>query len=151
MKEAIVVMLVLVSMILMIIYYPLPLHEKADPFNTPVGVRPEWYFLSSYQALKYMPKTIGIIGSGLVVLAICLLPFWDRTSARRPSRRPIATSLGILFVVLNIMLALLGKISETEMTFMGTRYHFDIYGWPHAIATVEESPPEQNNGSEGTE
>ena len=151
MKEAIVVLLVLAFMILMIIYYPLPLHEKADPFNTAVGVKPEWYFLSSYQALKYVPKTIGLIGSGLVVLAIFLLPFWDRSPARKPSRRPIATSLGILFVVLNIVLALLGRISETEMTIMGTRYHFDIYGWPHAIATSEESIPERNQFYKGTE
>lgn len=151
MKEAIVVLLVLASMIFMILYYPLPLHEKADPFNTPVGVKPEWYFLSSYQALKYLPKTIGIIGSGLVVLAICLLPFWDRTPARTPARRPLATSLGILFIVLNIALALLGKISETEMSFMGTRYHFDIYGWPHAIGTVEEPAVLPDTGTEGTE
>tara|TARA_B100000029_G_scaffold516796_1_gene634373 strand:+ start:12208 stop:13167 length:960 start_codon:yes stop_codon:yes gene_type:complete len=147
MKEAVVVLLVLASMIFMIIYYPLPLHEEADPFNTPVGVKPEWYFLSSYQALKYMPKTIGIIGSGLIVLAICLLPFWDRTPARKPSHRPIATSLGIIFVVLNIMLALLGKFSENDITIMGTKYHFDIYGWPHAIVTVEELNSDLNKNS----
>ncbi len=151
MKEAVVVLLVLASMIFMIIYYPLPLHEEADPFNTPVGVKPEWYFLSSYQALKYMPKTIGIIGSGLIVLAICLLPFWDRTPARKPSHRPIATSLGIIFVVLNIMLALLGKFSENDITIMGTKYHFDIYGWPHAIVTVEELNSDLNKNSEVTE
>ena len=98
-----------------------------------------------------MPKTIGIIGSGLIVLAICLLPFWDRTPARKPSHRPIATSLGIIFVVLNIMLALLGKFSENDITIMGTKYHFDIYGWPHAIVTVEELNSDLNKNSEVTE
>jgi len=144
-KEAIVVLLVLASMILLIVYYPLPLHEKADPFNTPAGVKPEWYFLSMYQALKYMPKMIGIIGSGLVILALCLLPFLDRTPERRPSKRPWAVSLGILFIVVNLALSLLAKVAESEYTIGGTRYHFDTYGWPHVIAspaedTITEAP-----------
>lgn len=146
-KEAIVVLLVLAVMILMIVYYPLPLHEQADPFNTPAGVKPEWYFLSMYQALKYMPKMVGIIGSGLVILALCLLPFLDRTPERRPSKRPLAVSLGILFIVANIILSLLAKVSETEQTIWGTRYHFDTYGWPHAIATPAEEPVMEDVGA----
>ncbi|MBM3265509.1 MAG: cytochrome b N-terminal domain-containing protein [candidate division Zixibacteria bacterium] len=133
-KEGSVVLLVLAFMLLMIVYTPLPLHEKADPFNTPVGVKPEWYFLSMYQALKYVPKLVGILGSGLVILALLLLPFWERSPERHPARRPVAVTLGILFVVANIALALLAKLSETEHTFLGTRYHFDTYGWPSVVA-----------------
>jgi hypothetical protein len=131
----------------MILYAPLPLHEKADPFNTPVGVKPEWYFLSMYQALKYVPKLIGILGTGLVILALFLLPFLDRSPERHPSRRPVATALGVAFIALNIGLALLGKLAETEHTVFGTRYHFDTYGWPQAIA----SPEEEQTAPAGTE
>jgi quinol-cytochrome oxidoreductase complex cytochrome b subunit len=150
-KEAIVVFLVLAAMILMIVYAPLPLHEKADPFNTPVGVKPEWYFLSMYQALKYMPKLIGIIGTGLVILALFLLPFWDRSPERHPARRPVAVTIGILFIAANLVLALLGRLAETEHTIFGTRYHFDTYGWPSAIVepaenTITEAAPEEKNG-----
>lgn len=137
-KEASVVLLMLAAMILMIVYAPLPLHEKADPFNTPVGVKPEWYFLSMYQALKYMPKLLGILGTGLIILALFLLPFWDKTPARHPGRRPIAVAIGILFIIANIALAFLATLAETEHTMFGTRYHFDTYGWPSAIAEPEQ-------------
>ena len=138
-KAAIVVLLVLAFMILMIIYSPIPLSDRADPFNTPGGIKPAWYFLPMYQALKYMPKMIGIIGLGLVILTIWLLPFLDRTPERQISRRPLAMSLGILFIVANLILALLGKIGETEHTIWGTRYHIDTYGYPHVIASPAEA------------
>jgi quinol-cytochrome oxidoreductase complex cytochrome b subunit len=92
-----------------------------------------------YQALKYMPKMIGIIGVGLVILALWMLPFLDRTPERQISRRPLAMSLGILFIVANLILALLGKIGETEHTIWGTRYHIDTYGYPHVIASPAEA------------
>ena len=152
MKEAIVVLLVLAGMILLIVYAPLPLHEKADPFNTPVGVKPEWYFLSMYQALKYVPKLIGIIGSGLAILALFLLPLWDRSPERHPGRRPIAVTIGILFLVMNVGLAFLAKLAETEQTIWGTRYHFNTYGWPEVIAEPDAaSPPASEQNAEATE
>ena len=37
-------------------FYPWELGKKADPFAAvPAGIRPEWYFLWMFQALKYAP------------------------------------------------------------------------------------------------
>lgn len=69
--------------------------EPADPFGTtPVGIKPEWYFLAAYQILRLMPtalfgvsgKTLGVCLQGLMMLAILTLPFWYRRSAHRRPR-----------------------------------------------------------------
>lgn len=143
MKELIVVLLVFASMIVLVVYVPLPLHEKANPFETPVGVKPEWYFLPMYQVLKYFPELVGIIGTGFVMIGLFLLPFLDRSPERHPARRPVATTLGILFVCIAIMLALLGKLAETDQTILGKRYHFDTKGMPHAIVEPDTTAASQ--------
>lgn len=53
-------------------FYPWELGAKADPFaSAPAGIRPEWYFLWVFQALKYIPATVlGINGELLAVLAL---------------------------------------------------------------------------------
>jgi quinol-cytochrome oxidoreductase complex cytochrome b subunit len=69
--------------------------EPADPRgSTPAGIKPEWYFLAVYQYLRLMPtqllgisgKTLGVLGQGVGVMVLVLLPFWYRKQAnRRPS------------------------------------------------------------------
>lgn len=68
--------------------------EPANPRGaTPMGIKPEWYFLATYQYLRLMPtqllgvsgKTLGVLSQGVVVSALVLLPFWYR---RRAHERP---------------------------------------------------------------
>ena len=64
---------------------PVGLGEPADPLNTPLHVKPEWYFLSLYQVLKKIPamvlgiqgKTIGVVIPIVLVGLIFLWPFID--------------------------------------------------------------------------
>lgn len=64
-------------------------HEEqpANPHgSTPVGIKPEWYFLAVYQYLRVWPttllglsgKTWGVLSQGPVIIVIVLLPFWYR-------------------------------------------------------------------------
>ncbi|MEI8196700.1 MAG: hypothetical protein WCI73_12450 [Phycisphaerae bacterium] len=68
--------------------------EPANPRGaTPVGIKPEWYFLATYQYLRLMPtsflgvsgKTLGVLSQGVVMPVVVLLPFWYR---KRAARRP---------------------------------------------------------------
>jgi quinol-cytochrome oxidoreductase complex cytochrome b subunit len=68
--------------------------EPANPQGaTPVGIKPEWYFLGTYQYLRLMPtklagisgKTLGVLSQGALVGAVVMLPFWYR---RRAHQRP---------------------------------------------------------------
>jgi len=91
-------------------------HEEqpANPRGaTPVGIKPEWYFLAVYQYLRLMPmrllgisgKTLGVLTQGLGVATLVLLPFWYR---KRASRRPgvvykvVITAAVVAFLCLTV-------------------------------------------------
>ena len=69
---------------------PWELGQKADPFApAPAGIRPEWYFLSMFQALKYLPaeiagvpgELIGILFFGILAAVLVLVPLLDRKAS----------------------------------------------------------------------
>jgi cytochrome b6 len=99
-------------------FYPWELGRKADLFApAPAGIRPEWYFLWMFQALKYAPATVfGLSGELLVLVpvtigaaALVVLPFVDRNSTR--SRWTIKIFAGVAIVVMAVLsvLALTAK------------------------------------------
>lgn len=72
------------------LYLPPEAFEKADPFVTPLHVKPEWYFLAQYQVLRLVPnKTVGILSQLLAFAALLLLPFLDRNPVSNILRRPV--------------------------------------------------------------
>ena len=92
------------------VYWPATLGEKANPFaSTPVGIKPEWYFLWMFQTLKLFPGHLfGIEGelvavglTGLVGAAVLLMPWLDRPARREQSSRLVwwVGVLGLLYVV----------------------------------------------------
>jgi len=99
-------------------YLPWELGHKADPFaSAPAGIQPEWYFLWTFQALKYVPahilgiegELIAIIVMGLGAVALVLLPFLDINTRRS---RAVVTWLAIgalVFMVAMTLLALRGS------------------------------------------
>lgn len=135
--EVIVAYLVIGVLISLAILYAFPLHEKADPFKTPEGIKPEWYLMYSYQFLKYVPKVLGLLSMGFFVVLLFLVPFLDKSPHRHPKKRKLATSLGLLVLLLALVLGILGALSETTRTILGKKYHFDLKGIPHQV--TEES------------
>lgn len=98
-SEVIVVYIVLALLIILASTFPAGLEEKADPFSTPLHIKPEWYFLAVYQLLKVVPKIIGILLPPIGLLVIALLPFWDRSPVRHPRKRPVAMiAMGLLVI-----------------------------------------------------
>ncbi len=96
--------------------FPWELGNKADPFApTPMGIRPEWYFLFMFQTLKIIPakvlfiegEMLGILGFGLVGLLLLLVPFLDRRSNRGEVNRliPIIGIIAIAYMLLMTGLA----------------------------------------------
>ena len=70
---------------------PVGLQPPADPLDTPLHVKPEWYFLATFEFLKYMPAHVGPIEGeslGLLIISFggllwCLVPWIDRGTNRR--------------------------------------------------------------------
>ena len=124
--------LVLGLLVSLAILYPAHLGDPADPLTTPLGIKPEWYFLPAYQLLKYVPEVVGVQIPPLFIGVLVLLPLLlDRSPERHPKRRLRAIGVGAVVLGLIVLLGLLGYVSETRQTIFGITYHFDIQGMPH--------------------
>ena len=89
------------------------LQNKADPTTTTYTPRPEWYFFFLFELLRVIkPPSLVILATvgipTLLLVAVLLLPFYDRNPERRPERRPIATTFGIAVIALMAYLTYLG-------------------------------------------
>ena len=89
---------------------PVGIGEPADPLNTPLHVKPEWYFLALYQLLKFIPKTTGVLIPIFLVGLVLIWPFLDRkvNTPRAQWIRLIVTIVGLIIV---IALTIWGEVS----------------------------------------
>jgi len=97
---------------------PVGLQDPADPLNTPLHVKPEWYFLALYQLLKYVPPQIlgtngpmfAVVSIIVALLVVTIWPFLDKKadSKKTMSLRAIGAAV---FVVLAIALTIWGEVS----------------------------------------
>lgn len=136
-KEGVVAVLLLAVLVTLSVVAPWEIGEPADPLSTPEHIKPEWYFLPSYQLLKYFEGPYGaILGIFACTLPFVLLFFWpflDRSKHRHPKRRPWAVGFGLFGLAAALFLGILGHYSETDVTIFGTKYHIDLLGRPHRI------------------
>jgi ubiquinol-cytochrome c reductase cytochrome b subunit len=90
----------------------IPLDSIADPSDATYVPRPEWYFLSLFQLLKYFPGPLEPIATvvipGLVVGALLLLPFLDRGPDRHPLNRRVVLSGFMVLAAAIVTLTYLG-------------------------------------------
>jgi len=89
------------------------LGPKADPTTTTYVPRPEWYFFFLFELLRVVKPPALVFLATMGIPTICLvllllLPFYDRGPERRPERRPIATTAGILTIGAMAYLTFLG-------------------------------------------
>jgi menaquinol-cytochrome c reductase cytochrome b/c subunit len=112
-KDSIMAVIVLVVIITLSIILGAELGPKADPTTTTYVPRPEWYFFFLFEVLRVVKPppltpfaTIGVPTIAMILLF--LLPFYDRGPERRPERRPIATTAGILVIASMAYLTFLG-------------------------------------------
>jgi ubiquinol-cytochrome c reductase cytochrome b subunit len=62
----------------------------ANPYKTPLHVRPQWYFLAPYQLLKLVPNKFLAACLEVIVLALFVLwPFLDRKGGANVFSRPV--------------------------------------------------------------
>ncbi len=98
--------------------FPWELGEKADPFApAPVGIKPEWYFLFTFQTLKLLPAYIGPIAGdtlgallfGAAAIALFFIPFFD-LKADREEKNNLLFRLGIVAIVFIVFMTLWGVL-----------------------------------------
>ena len=79
-KDVVACLAVLLTVVFLTIWFHgAPLADPADPADQYAAARPEWYFLSLFQLLKYFPGQWTIVGSlvipGIVLLWMFAKPF----------------------------------------------------------------------------
>ena len=115
-KEIFVMMLIfiLVAIILSLVF-PVGLGDPADPTDNLFVPKPEWYFMSLYELLKFFPGKFEVIATAIIpaggILVLFLLPLFDKRPEKRPSKRPLAMFLMLLAVAAIIALTLIGILS----------------------------------------
>jgi quinol-cytochrome oxidoreductase complex cytochrome b subunit len=100
------------------VFFPAELGIEADPFSpAPAGIKPEWYFLATFEFLKYMPahvgpmegEEVGLLVISLGFLAWCLVPWIDR--GRNPLLTKIVMAAGVAIIVFLAIMTYLGHTS----------------------------------------
>ncbi len=116
-RDAIIISILLSALLFLSSIVPPPLHEVADPYNTPKFLLPDWYFLWVYGMLKIAPplkimgreilnaETIGVLMPLAFFIILFLLPFIDRGKASRPATQPKQAALGVATIILMLALA----------------------------------------------
>ncbi len=97
-KDAVIAVLLLGVLMVVALTHLAPLEAKADPAASGYVPRPEWYFLPNFELLKHLPSSWGDWGEfvgaallpGIGVIALLLLPYFDRNPERHPRSRPLS-------------------------------------------------------------
>lgn len=89
-KDTVMMAAVFASLFTLAALVPAHLGEIANPADASYVPRPEWYFLSLFQMLKYFPGRLEPVATmvipGVVIGFLFLLPFLDRGDDRHPWR-----------------------------------------------------------------
>jgi quinol-cytochrome oxidoreductase complex cytochrome b subunit len=98
---------------------PVGTGEPADPLNTPLHVKPEWYFLALYQILKKIPpmflgiegKIVGVVIPIVLVGLVFVWPFLDTKPDKSKRIYWIRLAFAIVAIVTIIALTIWGEVS----------------------------------------
>ncbi|WP_351009646.1 cytochrome bc complex cytochrome b subunit [Shewanella sp. S1-58-MNA-CIBAN-0166] len=109
-----------------------PNFEAANPMKTPEHIAPVWYFTPFYAILRAIPdKLVGVIGMGLSIAVLFLLPWLDRSKVKSIRYRSMIHKINIAqFTVSFIILGYLGVVPATpELTIAARVFTFTYFAF----------------------
>ena len=102
-KDTVAIFVAFIILAIMAVVVRVPLGQLADPTDTAYIPRPDWYFLFLFQTLKFFEGPLEVVGSvvlpGLAVMALFLVPFFDRGRVRRVTERTAAIGILVLAAI----------------------------------------------------
>ena len=132
-KDTLVMAAVFAVLLVFAFSFPAHLDEIANPADASYVPRPEWYFLSLFELLKYFPGPFEPLATmvipGLVMGFLFALPFLDRGPSRHPMSR------GRLLLTLAMGAIGTATVVLTMMGLSDSARKYDPHDWgPRAIA-----------------
>ena len=115
-RDFLVWVLLLGGVAVLATFVPWDLGEKADLLApAPAGLKPEWYFLFMYQALRMLParvfwfegEMLGVFAFVFAAAVLILVPFLD-VWAKRERRHHLFTVAGVVAVLFVMAMTILG-------------------------------------------
>nr|NP_009291.1 cytochrome b [Loxodonta africana]P24958.2 RecName: Full=Cytochrome b; AltName: Full=Complex III subunit 3; AltName: Full=Complex III subunit III; AltName: Full=Cytochrome b-c1 complex subunit 3; AltName: Full=Ubiquinol-cytochrome-c reductase complex cytochrome b subunit [Loxodonta africana]AAU89087.1 cytochrome b [Loxodonta africana]AAU89088.1 cytochrome b [Loxodonta africana]AAU89089.1 cytochrome b [Loxodonta africana]AAU89090.1 cytochrome b [Loxodonta africana]AAW01432.1 cytochrome b [Lo len=90
-------------------------YMPADPLNTPLHIKPEWYFLFAYAILRSVPNKLGgVLALLLSILILGLMPLLHTSKHRSMMLRPLSQ---VLFWTLTMDLLTLTWIGSQPVEY----------------------------------
>jgi Cytochrome b(C-terminal)/b6/petD len=137
-REAIVLQVLLVVLVLVSLVWDAPLEQLANPLHTPNPAKAPWYFLGLQELLHYFPPLIaGIIIPTLVVIALIVIPYfhvnvkgepiWGKNRERR---------LRIFVVSFAALLIFIGVFAVKEATTRSLVDIMSVTSWPLLVPSL---------------
>lgn len=93
------------------LFLPVGVGAPADPMDTPLHIKPEWYFLALYQLLRYIPETVGATLPVAIIFFLLLWPFLDKNPDTSPKTTRIRFWLSVVGMIALIALTVWGEVS----------------------------------------
>ena len=114
-KDLLVSFAIFLLLVGLAIFIGVPAEPPADPSDSSYVPRPEWYFLFLFEMLKYFPGAIEWVGTVIIptiaILALLLLPFYDRKPARYWKKRKLPTAIMGVIVIGMVALTIMAVVS----------------------------------------
>jgi ubiquinol-cytochrome c reductase cytochrome b subunit len=102
-KDTVAMCAYVIVLVLFANFAKLGLGSMADPTDTRYNPRPEWYFLFLFQTLKLFPGSLEVLGAvvlpNLGIVALFLVPFFDRGRAIRVRQRTVAIAITVFAAI----------------------------------------------------
>ncbi|MEW5956868.1 MAG: cytochrome bc complex cytochrome b subunit [Chloroflexota bacterium] len=81
------------------VLFPPPIGDLANPAETPLHIKPEWYFYGVYRWLRLVPGTVGLAGMFAFAAALVFWPVIDSHLERWFKQRDVGLILGAIVAV----------------------------------------------------
>ena len=123
-KDVVISLALFIILVIFATWIGVSQEPKADPSDSAYIPRPEWYFLFLFQMLKYFPGALEWLGTTIIpiiaILALFLLPFFDRNPRRFWKKRPWAIGIMSAMVVGIVALTILAVVTTPAQEVTGT-------------------------------
>jgi ubiquinol-cytochrome c reductase cytochrome b subunit/cytochrome b6 len=103
--ELIMVSIIMVVLVVLSLLFPAQLGERANPNETPLHIKPEWYFYPVFRWLKITNLTVGVLGPMVFLAILFFWPFIDRFFEKKLPGKELGFWIGIIgMLLINVFL-----------------------------------------------
>jgi len=105
-REAIVLEVLIIAMVVLALFWDAPLEQLANPLLTPNPAKAPWYFLGLQELLHFFPPFVaGILIPTLVLIALIVIPYFHVNVEGKPlwgeqASKRFAIAVGVTLALL---------------------------------------------------